>query len=212
MQTRIGHPRRPRAAPTPARRALGFSMVEVLVAVFVIAVGLLGVARLHATSKRTNLEAVELTNAAVLAQDLLERMRSNPLILGAYTANGGGTTLSGTPAAPATDCEAVECTDAQLAAYDLAVWWQMIAGAAELSGESNVGGLAAPTACVTGPAGGSGNYTVAIAWRGMTPLSDPAGNACGRGSGRYDLTTEDGVQADVYRRVIVVSAHIAEPT
>ena len=197
----------------PLRRAFqGFSLIEVLVAVIVVSVGLLGVAKLHAISKRTNLEAVQLTHAAVLAQDLLERMRSNPLSLAVYTSDGAGRTITGAPAAPGTNCGAVVCTDVQVAAYDLAVWWQTVSGAAEQSGGNSVGGLVAPTACITGASGGSGRYRVALAWRSTMPLSNPAIDACGQGSGLYDLTTGAGTQPDVYRRVIVITAHIAEPT
>jgi hypothetical protein len=73
-----------------------------------------------------------------------------------------------------------------------------------------VGGLSSPRVCIDGPDGGSGTYTVAIAWRGLTRLSDPGLHACGQGSGDYD--TADGTQADVYRRVLLLDTYIAVPS
>ncbi len=65
------------------------------------------------------------------------------------------------------------------------------------------GGLTYPTACVTGPAfGGAGNYTIAIAWRGLTESSDPQNNACGQGTGNYGT-------GDKYRRVMVIQTFLS---
>jgi hypothetical protein len=44
-------------------------------------------------------------------------------------------------------------------------------------------------------------YTVAIAWRGRTPLSNPATNNCGATSGFYGDSNE-------YRRVLQFVAYI----
>ena len=100
---------------------------------------------------------------------------------------------------------------AQIAQLDLFEWEQAVAGATEQSGGSNRGGLAQPTACITGPNGTSGLYTVAIAWRGLTKLSNPTAHACGQGSGRYDHVEGGTTETDVYRRLLVVNTYIAQP-
>ena len=82
-------------------------------------------------------------------------------------------------------------------------------GAAEEIGGTSVGGISEPRACINGPDGGSGTYTVAIAWRGLTRLSDSSVHTCGQGTGVYD--TADGAQADVYRRVLLVNTFISVP-
>lgn len=55
----------------------GFSLMEVLIAMLVLAVGLLGVAALQANALKTNQSAYLRTQATFLAYDILDRMRAN---------------------------------------------------------------------------------------------------------------------------------------
>ena len=55
----------------------GFTMVEVLVTLVILAVGLLGLAGLQATSLRNTESAYQRSQAAILAYDMLDRMRAN---------------------------------------------------------------------------------------------------------------------------------------
>ena len=197
----------PPACHVSARRQRGVSLIEVLVAVFVLAVGLLGTATLQLTSKRSNLEAKDRATATMVAKGFIERMRMNPSALGTYTNAGAGRTLDGTTTA-AVDCTA-DCTIAQIAALDLHELEQELVGNAEQIGGNPVGGISTPRVCIDGPDGGPGVYVVAIAWRGLTRLSDPTLSSCGQGSGNYD--TSDGAEADVYRRVLVLQTFISVP-
>ena len=188
------------------RRCRGTTMMEVLVSVFVLSIGILGVAGLQVTSKRSNFEATQRVTAVALAQDIVERMRSNPEELGTYTNAGAGRTINGT-SMPAVDCS-TDCGPVTLAQYDLFELEQAANGVAEQSAGNNVGGLTLPTTCITGPDGGPGVYSVAIAWRGMTNLSNPGTDACGGGSGKYDSAGGAGI--DVYRRILVMRVFISE--
>ncbi len=58
-------------------RTRGFSMIEVLVAVLVLSVGLLGMAALMATSMRNAHSANQRTQATNLAYDIIDSMRTN---------------------------------------------------------------------------------------------------------------------------------------
>ena len=65
----------------PGRRlgvAAGFSLVEVLVAVVVLSVGLLGLAALQITGMRANDSAELRTTATLAAQDVADRLRADP--------------------------------------------------------------------------------------------------------------------------------------
>lgn len=188
------------------RRCRGTTMMEVLVAVFILSIGVLGVAGLQVTAKRSNYEATQRVTATALAQDIVERMRLNPSELGTYTNAGVGRTIDGATMA-AVSCS-TDCAPATLAQYDLYELEQAANGVTEQVAGSNVGGLALPTTCITGPNGGPGVYRVAVAWRGMTKLSDPAVDACGSGSGKYD--TVGGTEVDVYRRILVMQVYISE--
>lgn len=55
----------------------GFSLLEVLITVFILAIGLLGLAALQTTSLKNNHSAQHRTSAVVLAYDIIDRMRLN---------------------------------------------------------------------------------------------------------------------------------------
>ena len=111
--------RGPRAAPR-RKRPRGVSLVELLVAVLVMGVGVLGVVGLLATTMQGNRSALLGAEAALLAEDMIDRVRANAGGSGA-TALYGGLGLGDPPSAPP-DCGAVECTSGQMAVYDQAVW------------------------------------------------------------------------------------------
>ena len=187
------------------KRQSGISMIEVLVAIFILAVGMLGTASLQLTSKRSNLEAKDRTMATMIAQGFVERMRMNPRQLSTYTNAGAGRIFSG-GSFSAIDCS-VQCTDAQIASLDLYDLEQALIGNTEKIAGAAVGGMNQALICIEGPDGGSATYTVAIAWRGQTQLSDPATvHTCGSDTGAYDST--DGTQSNVYRRVLVIETFI----
>lgn len=64
----------------------GFSLIEVLVAVLVLAVGLLGMAGLQAVTLQNGQSAYMRSQATILAYDIMDRMRVNrdQAIAGAY--------------------------------------------------------------------------------------------------------------------------------
>lgn len=81
----------------------GFTLLEILVAMLVLSIGLLGLAGLMTTSMRDNLSASHRTQATWMAYDMIDRMRANraAAFSGSYnTAMAAATTCSaGAPAA-----------------------------------------------------------------------------------------------------------------
>ena len=75
---------------TRRRRDSGFSIIEVLVALLVLAIGLLGLAALQAQGLRFNHDAYVRTQATQLAYDIIDRMRANRANAGAYMAGDPG--------------------------------------------------------------------------------------------------------------------------
>lgn len=178
----------------------GFSLIEVLVALFVISIGMLGIAAMELFSKQSGSEAVQRSTAVLLAQEMMEKMRANPAGLAAYIGNTIG---NASVATPSTDCKTTTCTSANLVSFDLWSWEQLLDGATETSGSNNTGGLVQPQGCITGPAAGAaGVYTVAIAWRGTSAMGNPSTSTCGESSGLYGASNE-------FRRVIVVNFYVS---
>jgi type IV pilus assembly protein PilV len=103
---------------TPKQR--GFTLVEILVAVLVLSIGLLGLAGLQATSLRNSTSAAERTQATFLAYDIIERMRANK----DAAETGGYDTALNTAPSGTTNCQTsgAACSAADMAAFDLNQW------------------------------------------------------------------------------------------
>ena len=63
------------ATPT-VRSMAGVGLIEVLVTLVVFSLGMLSLAALQGIAKKANFDALQRTNASLMAFDLLERMRS----------------------------------------------------------------------------------------------------------------------------------------
>ena len=105
--------------PSRHRRVSGFSLVEVLVAVLILAIGLLGLAGLQMAGLRYSGDAGLRSQAVLLAQDIIERMIANrPGVVNGATGYAPATSPTTFP----TDCAADPCTSSDLATYDLVIW------------------------------------------------------------------------------------------
>lgn len=78
------------------KQQTGFSMIEVLIAVLVLAVGLLGFALLQTMNLRFTQSANYRTEATNLAYDLLDQMRANRFRAGQYAGVSGADFQPGT--------------------------------------------------------------------------------------------------------------------
>lgn len=130
-------------------RQAGFSMLEVLITMFVMAVAMLGTASLQIHSLKVTQGSQFRGQAVLLGMDLLERIEANnaAAIAGAYAG-----TLSGPTTAP--ECAATTCTPTEMAAYDLS----QLKGALRRQ-------LPESGATVTFAGTGPYTYTVQITWR-----------------------------------------------
>lgn len=90
----------------------GFTLLEILVAMLVLSIGLMGLAGLMASSMRNNLSASHRTQATWLAYDIIDRMRANrsSAITGNYATSLGApvacTVVAPTGTVPAQDIAA----------------------------------------------------------------------------------------------------------
>ena len=98
----------------------GFTLLEVLIAVLIFSIGMLGTAGMMVLSVRTNHSAYLRTQASFMAESMAERMRSNTGWEAAYTGTYDSTTAGIVDA-----CESA-CTPAELVARDKALWSQQL--------------------------------------------------------------------------------------
>jgi type IV pilus assembly protein PilV len=95
----------------------GFTLIEILIAMVVLALGLLGLAGLQATSLRNNQSAYNRSQATELAYELADRMRANVAGKAAYTA-----ILPSSATAKANCLTTTGCSPAEMAENDLFEW------------------------------------------------------------------------------------------
>lgn len=124
----------------------GFTLIEVLIAMLVLSVGLLGLAGMQATSIKNNQSAYFRSQATQLAYDLADRMRAN--------VKGKATYTSISPISNATakaNCKNTTggCTEIDMAENDLKEWRDAVATLPNGTGTVTVTGLI---------------YTIAITW------------------------------------------------
>lgn len=101
------------------RRHKGFSLVEVLIALIIMSVGMLGIAGLYVQSMQAGRTSMFSHHAVTLAGDVADRIRANPTAGAAYIAGAGANN----------NCVAAgaSCDVGQMAANDIDIWQRQAA-------------------------------------------------------------------------------------
>ena len=168
------------------RSQSGFSLIEAMVALLVIAVGLLGIAGMQAMSINSTATSRVRALAAIQASNMAAYMAAN----GSYWRNAYGTNVTVTPAgASATlsdstlnginsNCESASCTPQQMAAYDLKQW-----------GSSNqLGSLPSGMGAVV--CGNTGVCTIIAGWKEKTMAPNADGNTLAPAATYYRMVVQ----------------------
>ena len=109
--------------PSPRQKNLvkrvgGFTLVEVLIALIILSVGMLGIAGLYVHSMQAGRTSLFRHHAVTLAGDVADRIRANPIAGINYEAAGADNNcVNG----------GVDCTRVQMAANDIFLWDQQAA-------------------------------------------------------------------------------------
>lgn len=155
------------------RGSRGFTLIEVLITVLILAIGLLGLASLQMTSLNSQVEAYQRAQAVLLLEDMANRIRAN-----AVAAKAGDYTV-GAQYGLLTEEDCSTKTDA--AARDLCEWNIALAGSGVKLGAEDVGSVLGARGCIEnilGSTDGETNIRLTIAWQGMTPTKAPS-STCG---------------------------------
>lgn len=129
------------------KKIRGYTLIEMLIALLVLSVGLLGVAALQTTGQQFNYRSYIRTQTAILAADLADRMRANRSV-----AASGGYKSENQAGKLDTSCEEGTCTPGQLAVYDLNNWFYKLT-------------TSLPDAQATITLAGANVYTLVLQWQ-----------------------------------------------
>ena len=142
-------------------KSRGFTLLEVLIALLVFSLGLLGLAGLMIMSVKTNHSAYLRTQATFLAESMADRMRANPLAIWASSYNGSYPASSNDPCAGG-----AACSSTNVAVRDKAIWSQQLTdslpNAAATIACTPSAGIVTPSASANPPY--NGLCTVLITW------------------------------------------------
>lgn len=163
-------------------RARGFTLPEILIAVLVLALGIMGGVALQMAALRARHQAVLLTQATQMAAALAEHMRANPAQADLYLTLDYDAYAEPAPAAPDGLCHGDGCVPARLALADmyeakLLVRQALPAGRIVVcrdSGPWSGGKLRWPC-----EGGAAAPVVVKVGWRGKNPDGTPFKDAAG---------------------------------
>lgn len=149
------------------QKSRGFTLLEVLIALLIFSLGLLGLAGLIVMSIKTNHSAYLRTQATFLAESMADRMRADSMAIWASSYNG-----SYPLASSSTDpcANGVACSSADIASRDKIIWSQQLKDslpnvAATITCTPNAG-IVTPTASANPPY--NGLCAMRITWNEST--------------------------------------------
>ena len=175
----------------------GFSLIEVLVTIVILAFGLLGMAGMQLRLQSTEMESYQRSQALLLVNDITNRIvtnRSNANLYLIPTTNPVGAGMT---------CSSLVTTVAQ---RDLGEWCKALQGASEISGSLKLGAMIGGRGCIEKI---GSEYFVTVAWQGFVPIAAPASSiTCGKNS--YNAAAEGSTCTnDKCRRTVTTLVRIA---
>jgi type IV pilus assembly protein PilV len=148
----------------------GFTLIEVLIALVVLAFGMLALARGLGRSAQGELEAQQRMQAMTIVAEMASRIANNPRHAVDYVGDY-------VPAGDVEDCAQLDA--AVPVARDQCEWRNRLRGADIFDDERAIGAPIASRGCVINTA--PNVYVIAVAWQGVLP-TEPADSPCGQGA------------------------------
>ena len=171
-----------------SRRTQGFTMLEVLISILIIALGLLGLAGLQTRIQQAEFESYQRSQAVVILHDMVDRINANRATASCFaiTSASAGTPFYGYGSGALAACGA--STSANNTRADIAMdgWDDMLKGAAETKSGSSVGAMVNARGCVSydstteltdaggATVSGTGIYTITVTWQGLGDTITPS--------------------------------------
>ena len=199
------------------KRDAGFTLIEILVTIVVLALGLLGVVGMQARASATEFESYQRGQALALVRDMQSRLLSSRGVLpgyldksvsasdgSVYFGNGAGATNF---ADAAGNCPAPVAADAaSIAKHQVCTWGQELLGASVKEGANAIGAMVGARGClvpvVPPQQNALADVYVVVVWQGIEARAEPApASAIGRCASAVNLG--QGLRRGVSVRVMV---------
>lgn len=142
-----------------SKQHTGFSLVEVLIALVIMSVGMLGIMGLYVQSMQAGRTSTFRHHAVTIAGDVADRIRANPTAGAAYAAALGVDNSCVTAGLSG----GIDCTPPQMAANDILLW--------QVQATDTLPSGAVTVVFTAGAAGVPPTYQITVAWvePGQTP-------------------------------------------
>lgn len=150
-------------------------MIEVMIALFILSVGLLGIAALQTQAFSAEAESYDRGQALILLDSIISRIKNNKTAAGCYGITSD--TTNGKPFAGFNNTTTFACAGfgttatRAVADADLAAWDAALKGDNEKIDGKSIGGASNSRGCITYAQTpiGSIRLTVSVAWTGRGP-------------------------------------------
>lgn len=141
------------------RRAHGFTLIEVLIALVIMSVGMLGIAGLYVHSMQAGRTSIFRHNAVTLASDVADRIRANPRAAATYA-------LADPMTASICYTSGIDCTRDEMALNDIYLW--------NLQARNTLPNGAVTVVFNLGLAPAPPTYAITIAWTEPGIVTNPS--------------------------------------
>jgi type IV pilus assembly protein PilV len=145
----------------------GEGLIEVLIALVVVTLGLLGMAALQSRARLAEFESYQRVQALILLEDMANRMTANRPFRDCYDLSGADPSYLGTGASLAQTCN--DRADA-----DLRAWDALLDGAAETQGGNRTGAMLGARGCIRRVA--DNLFEISVVWQGLSSTVAPENN------------------------------------
>lgn len=168
---------------TSLSRQDGFSMLEILVALVVSLVTLMGAAGLVVRTVQQEVESYQRLQALTLAQDMVDRININRQVVACYSNGANGLQVgTGVTKANLPACGSGTATQKTRADTDIDEWHDTLLGTREQNAaDENIGAMIGARGCITQVNAVNQTYRVTVVWQGLSDTVTPA-SACGQGA------------------------------
>jgi type IV pilus assembly protein PilV len=170
------------------RSVAGFTLIEILVALVIMLVGLMGAAGLMVRTVKQEVESYQRLQALNLLHDMVDRLNANRQVAGCYSNGDVGMTLgldadgNYVAAADIPACITGSAGQNTRVNDDLVSWNTALQGVSERNTDNeDVGAMIGARGCIEQISAAEQTYRITVAWQGLVEtVAAASDNSCGK--------------------------------